>query len=104
MADVICQNCGKGDGFYQEVELTGHGWKSIEAKGNPDGSIEIKVDSYVQEIDWDRHDALDLNFECVHCGKGERDFLKLMKVSEEKIDPVAYIQKNPIPGQEALDV
>ena len=58
MADVVCAHCGENQGFYKEAEVTGTGWKDVKVTVQADGSLDIRVDSSIQDIDWDRLDAL----------------------------------------------
>jgi len=103
--EVVCKHCNRNDGFYREVEVTGTGWANAEVAAQKDRSILGTIDDNIQDIQWDRSSAYEMNWGCAACGVEKAKLEDLVEIKEpEEIDPIAQAQKNPIKGQEALDV
>lgn len=104
MADVVCAHCGKNHGFYKEVDVTGTGWKDAKVTILDDGSLDIRIDPAIQDIDWDRSGAVEMDYWCAECGHHSHNPEAVIKVAGEAKDPIAWRQKNPMVGQVAFDV
>lgn len=102
--DIVCKFCGHNEGFYQDVEVTGVGYRNIEVEGHEDSSIVVtKIEDRVEEITYEDRDAIALYFGCANCLKTAEKIEDLIEVAEpEKIDPLAREQRFPRPGQETL--
>jgi hypothetical protein len=106
--DLICAECGKPakGNIYRTVEVTGQGWSDVDLKIEDDDSISATVDPTVQEIEYDGFFRTELNWACAECGveRAKIEDLVDFKPGSHILDPIRWLQKHPLPGQETLPV
>lgn len=102
--DLVCKHCGKParTAIYRNVEVTGVGWADVELWIEDDDSITAEVDEIVQEIAWDSSQRYENEWGCSNCSRERADLSDLVEIADGNIDPIRWMQKHPIEGQQKL--
>jgi hypothetical protein len=96
--EFVCKNCGKNQGFSQEVEVSGTGYVDVDVELHDDLSVTARADSYVQEIEHDWFHDHTGNYFCNSCEAERADIMDMigpLDDPEAEVDPIQWAQKNP---------
>lgn len=102
--DLICKHCGKPakTAIYRNVEVGGTGWADVELSITENDEIKADVDQIVQEIQYDDFDRTERDWGCSNCATECYALEDLVELNSAHLDPVRWVQKHPLPGQERL--
>lgn len=103
--EFVCKNCGKNQGFSQEVEVSGTGYVDVDVELEDDLSVTTHAHKDIQFVEYDRHFDYAGNYFCNGCEANHADIMDLigpLHDPEEEVDPIQQAQKNPHKDQMQL--
>lgn len=107
MTDIVCAGCGGNGGFYREVEVSGESWVDADIWLIEGGDVigsEGNIPMDISDMTIERFGMWCCSL-CQFSANSPEELVRITnEFGEEEPNQIRHYQKNPMPGQIALEI